>query len=48
MRNIKAFTLTVRKLLARLKFHRGGQNDSQDKNNMPPDLRYRGHKKLYT
>ena len=22
-----------------------GQNDRQDKNNMPPDLRSRGHKK---
>ena len=29
--------LTVQKLLARLKFQRGGQNDRQDKNNMPPD-----------
>ena len=28
--------LTVQKLLARLKFQRGGQNDRQDKNNMPP------------
>ena len=62
MWNIKALTLTVQKLLAKLKFQRGGQNDRmtewqndrmtelqndrQDKNNMPPDLRSRGHKKL--
>ena len=56
MSNIKALAPTVQKLLARLKFQRGGQNDSmtelqngqndrQDKNNMPPDLRFRGHKK---
>ena len=49
MGNIKALALTVQKLLARLKFQRGGQNDKlqndrQDKNNMPPDLRSRGHK----
>ena len=54
MRNIKALALTVQRLLARLKFQRGGQlqndrmtklqNDRQDKNNMPPDLRSRGHK----
>ena len=44
MCNIKALALTVQKLLARLKFQRGGQNyritelqnDRQDKNNMPP------------
>ena len=44
MWNIKALALTVQKLLARLKFQRGGQNyrmtelqnDRQDKNNMPP------------
>ena len=64
MWNIKALALTVQKLLARLKFQRGGQNDRmtelqndritewqndrQDKNNMPPDLRSRGHKKTYT
>ena len=56
MWNIKALALTVQKLLARLKFQRGGQNDSyrmtewqndrQDKNNMPPDLRSRGHKNV--
>ena len=61
MWNIKALALTIQKLLARLKFQRGGQNDRitewqndrmtewqndrQDKNNMPPDLRSRGHKK---
>ena len=38
MWNIKALALTVQTLLARLKFQRGGQNDRQDKNNMPPDL----------
>ena len=45
-RNIKALALTVQKLLARLKFQRGGQNDRQDKNNMPPDLRPQEHKKI--
>ena len=44
MRNIEALALTVQKLVARLKFQRGGQNDRQDKNNMPPDLRSQGHK----
>ena len=46
MWNIKALAFTVLKLLARLKFQRGGQNDRQNKYmyNMPPDLRYRGHK----
>ena len=48
MWNIKALALTVQKLLARLKFQRGGQNDRQDKNNMPPDLRSRGHKNSAT
>ena len=62
MWNIKTLALTVQKLLARLKFQRGGQNDRitelqndrmtkwqndrQDKNNMPPDLRSRGHKNV--
>ena len=45
MWNIKALALIVQKLLARLKFQRGGQNDRQDKNNMPPDLQSQGHKK---
>ena len=36
MWNIKALALTVQKLLAWLKFQRGGQNDRQDKNNIPP------------
>ena len=47
MWNIKALALTVQKLLARLKFQRGGeedrmtewQNDRQDKNNMTPSPR---------
>ena len=40
MWNIKDLSL-VQMLLERLKFQRGGQNDRQDKNNMPPifDLR---------
>ena len=42
--NMKSLALTVQKLLARLKFQRGGQNDRQDKYNMPPNLRSRGHK----
>ena len=42
----KALALTVQKSLARLKFNRGGQNDRKDKNNMPPDLRSRGHKNI--
>ena len=42
--NIKGVALT-QKLLARLTFQRGGQNDRQDKKNMPPDLQSRGHKK---
>ena len=54
MWNIKGLALTVQKLLRRLKFQRGGpndrmtelQNDRQDKNNMPPDLRSRGHKNI--
>ena len=46
MGNIKALADTVQKLLARFKFHRGGQNDRQDKNNIPPPpaLRSRGIK----
>ena len=36
---IKTLALTVQKLLARLKIQGGGQNDRQDKDNMPPDLR---------
>ena len=47
MWNIKALALSVQKLLARLKFKRGGQNviiidwqnDRQDKNNIPPPPR---------
>ena len=35
MLNIKALALTFQKLLTRIKFQRGGQNDRQDKNNMP-------------
>ena len=47
MQNIKPLALTVQKLLARLKFQRGGQNDRMtDKNNNPPNLRSPGHKKL--
>ena len=38
MWNIKALALTVNKLLAWFKFQRGGQNDRQDKNNLPPDV----------
>ena len=45
MCNIRALAFTVQKLLARLKFQRGGQNDRMDKNNMPPDLRSHIHKK---
>ena len=45
MWNIKALALTIQKLLASLKFQRGGQNDRPDKNNMPPDLGSRGYKK---
>ena len=45
MWNIKALEFTVQTLLARLKFQREWHNDRQDKNNMPPDLRSRGHKK---
>ena len=42
---MKALALAVQKLLARLKFQRGGQNGRQNKNNMPPPhLRSRGHK----
>ena len=48
MRNIKALALTVQKLLAKLNVQRGGQNDRQDKNNMPPDLQSRGHKNKIT
>ena len=55
MWNIKPLAFTVQKLLARLKFQREWQNDRmtewrkwqndrKDKNNMPPDLRSRGHK----
>ena len=47
MWNIKALALTGPKLLARLKFQTEWQNDRQDKNNMPPDLRSRGHKNNY-
>ena len=48
MWNIRALALTIQKLLARLKFQRGGQNDREDKNNIPtPDLRFRGHKFLF-
>ena len=39
-------TYCVKSFLARLKFQRGGQNDRQEKNNMPPDLRSQGAKKL--
>ena len=46
MWNIKALAFTVQKLLARLKFQREWQNYRQDKNNMPPDLRSRGHKTI--
>ena len=52
---VKASALTVKKLLARLKFQRGGQNDSDrilewqtGQNNMPPDLRSRGHKNVWS
>ena len=47
MWNIKTLALTVQKLLARLKFQRGGQNDKMtDRTNTicPLDLRSRGHK----
>ena len=44
MWNIKALALTVQKLLARLKFPRGGQNDREDKNNMAPIFDLRGIK----
>ena len=32
------------KVNSKVKVLEGGQNDRQDKNNMPPDLRSRGHK----
>ena len=52
MWNTKTLALTVQKVWARIKFLRAGQNDRvsewqndrQDKNNMLPDLRSRGHK----
>ena len=47
MWNIKALALTVQKLLARLKFQKAGQNDRQDKNNMPTDLQSRVNKKIF-
>ena len=43
---IKALALTVQKLLAKRRTE--WQNDKQDKNNMPPDLQSRGHKKKST
>ena len=54
MWNITSIAITVQKLLARFKFQRRGQNeritewqnDRQDKNNMPSDLRSRGHKNI--
>ena len=37
-KDIKALALTVQKLLSILKFQKGGQDDRQEKNNIPPDL----------
>ena len=41
--NINELALTVQKLLTRLKFQRG-QNDRQDKNNLPPIFDFWGMK----
>ena len=38
----QTLALTVQKLLVRLKFQRGGQNDRQEKNNMSPNPRSQG------
>ena len=43
MLNIKALVPTVQKLLARLKFQRGGQNDRRTKTICPPIFDLRGH-----
>ena len=40
-------SITFQKLLARLTFKRGGQNDRQDKKQYAPDLRSQGHKNNY-
>ena len=47
MWNIKALALSVQKLLVRLKFQRGGQNDRQDKNNVSPIFYLGGIKRFF-
>ena len=47
MLNIKALALTVKKLLARLKFQRGGQNDRMTKTICPTFFDLGGIKNIY-